>query len=318
MVSKRLGQLALGSQALLKKVNKHDGRMHGRVNTNGAVTGRCTHSSPNVAQTPANGVPYGREFRNLYTCSPGHKLIGADASGLELRTLAHYMAAYDDGEYASEVVDGDAHWKTLEALGIADCKRDKHSRVHDQARGIGKTWLYSLLYGCGEDLSGLHYKAIYQAFHGAEPTGSLVSLGRRSRKAFKKNLSALADLEKAVKEKATVAKRVRGLDGRYIACRSPHSALNSLLQSAGAIVMKQALVELDNALQAQGLKPGDDYEFVCNCHDEWEVDVADRDGLPDLIAEESCAAMVRAGEYFNMRVKIEGEAQIGNNWSEVH
>lgn len=317
MVSKRLGQLALGTQALLRKVHK-DGRMHGRCNTGGTVTGRCSHSSPNVAQTPANGVPYGREFRNLYTVGSDRKLVGADASGLELRTLAHYMAAYDGGEYAAEVVDGDAHFKTLQALELVSGERDRNSAVHDKARSLGKVWLYSLLYGCGEDLSGLNYKKIFEVIHGQEPAGSLISLGRKSRKAFKRNLSALADLEKAVKEKATVAKRVRGLDGRFISCRSPHSALNSLLQSAGAIVMKQALVELDNSLQAQGLRPGNDYEFTLNCHDEWQVDVADRDGLPELVAEESCTAMVRAGEFFNMRVKIEGEANIGSNWSETH
>lgn len=318
VVSKRLGQLALGSQAILKKVCKDDGRMRGRVNTNGAATGRCTHSSPNVAQTPAVGTPYGREFRELYTVGPGRKLIGADAAGLELRVMAHYMAAFDGGEYAKEVCDGDAHWATLQALGITDGPRDHSSKIHSAARNAGKTWLYALLYGCGEDLSGLHYREIFKAFHGVEPKGTLIGNGRKSRKAFKLGIPAFAALEKAVKEKASVQKRLKALDGRWVGIRSAHSAVNALFQSAGSIVMKQALIELDTSLQAQGLTPGDDYEFVANVHDEWSVDVADRDGLPELIAEESCDAMVRAGKYFRMRVLIEGEAHVGNNWSEVH
>jgi DNA polymerase I-like protein with 3'-5' exonuclease and polymerase domains len=76
LVQKRLGQLAEGEQAWLKLAK--NGRIHGSVNTNGAVTGRCTHSNPNVAQVPACRVPYGEECRDLFGAGVGKKLVGCD------------------------------------------------------------------------------------------------------------------------------------------------------------------------------------------------------------------------------------------------
>ena len=117
MIQKRLGQLAEGSMAWLKLV-KSDGRIHGRVITNGAVTGRCTHRNPNVAQVPAVGSPYGEQCRALFTAPPGMVLVGCDASGLELRMLAHYMARYDNGDYARILLEGDIHTANQKAAGL--------------------------------------------------------------------------------------------------------------------------------------------------------------------------------------------------------
>lgn len=318
VVNKRLGMLAEGKQAILRKIHD-DGRIHGRVSTNGAVTGRCTHSQPNVAQTPRVGTPYGGEFRELYTVPPGWRLVGADASGLELRVLGHYLAAHDGGAYAKEVVEGDVHWANLRAIGVADCDRDPANKQHKEARDAGKTWVYSYIYGGGVPLSGINFALAYDAFHGKQPTGTITGNGRKSRAALKRNLPALAHLEKAVKAKAKYSKSLRGLDGRSIPCRSAHSALNALLQSGGALIMKKSLCILDDKLRASNLIPGVHYEFVANVHDEWQVQVKDDDRmLPDLVSALSCDAMTAAGEFFNLRCKIEGEASIGNNWKETH
>lgn len=117
MLEKRLGQLAEGTQAWLKLVQK-DGRIHGGVITNGAVTGRMTHKNPNMAQVPAVRTPYGHECRSLFTVPPGKKLVGIDASGLEVRCLAHYMARYDKGAYVKVVLTGDIHTVNQKAAGI--------------------------------------------------------------------------------------------------------------------------------------------------------------------------------------------------------
>ena len=117
MIQKRLGQLAEGNAAWLKLVKK-DGRIHGRVITNGTVTGRCTHMNPNVAQVPSVGSPCGEECRALFTAPPGMVLVGCDASGLELRMLAHYMARYDGGEYARILLEGDIHTANQKAAGL--------------------------------------------------------------------------------------------------------------------------------------------------------------------------------------------------------
>jgi len=104
-VNKLLGQLAEGDNAWLKMV-RDDNRIHGQVNTLGAVSRRCTHSNPNMAQVPSSRAFRGGECRALFTVPKGKKLVGCDADGLELRTLSHYMARYDKGRYAKTVDEG--------------------------------------------------------------------------------------------------------------------------------------------------------------------------------------------------------------------
>lgn len=131
MVSKRLGQLSTGSQAWLKHV-KEDGRIHGSVNPCGAVTGRATHANPNVAQVPAVNSPYGKECRELFTVPDGWVQVGVDASGLELRCLAHFMYPYDNGAYAHEILNGDIHTANQKAAGLPQ-------------RNQAKTFIYAFL-----------------------------------------------------------------------------------------------------------------------------------------------------------------------------
>ena len=320
MINMRLGQVSEGSQAWLKQV-KPDGRIYGYVNTNGAVTGRCTHSNPNVAQVPAGRAPYGKECRSCFIVDDGYKLVGADASGLELRCLGHYMAPYDGGDYAREVVDGDVHWKNLVAIGVANCLRDKGNDVHSKSRDKGKTWTYGFLYGCGDEKAGEAYAVTYQTFYGEKPEGKLSVLGRNSKRNIMSNLPALGTLISKVKAKAKKTKTLIGLDGRKLHVRSDHAALNTLLQSAGALIMKRALIELDDLLQAHGLTHSDqsenpDYEFVGNIHDEFQIQVKNEHA--ELVASLSAKAMTIAGDYFKFRCRIDGEADIGINWYETH
>lgn len=116
LLEKRIGQLAEGDQGWLKCVK--DGHIHGSINTNGAVTGRCTHSSPNLAQVPSVRAVWGPECRSLFTVRPGFRMVGADLSGLELRCLAHFMSRWDSGEYADTVLNGDVHTKNQLAAGL--------------------------------------------------------------------------------------------------------------------------------------------------------------------------------------------------------
>ena len=135
LVTKRLGQVAEGKQAWLKL--ERNGRIHGSVNTNGAVSGRCTHRNPNVAQVPSTRAPYGAECRYCFTAPEGKVLVGADASGLELRCLAHYLHNWDDGTYTKEILTGDIHTANRIAMGL---------ETRDQA----KTAIYCLIYGGGD------------------------------------------------------------------------------------------------------------------------------------------------------------------------
>jgi DNA polymerase I-like protein with 3'-5' exonuclease and polymerase domains len=319
MVAKRLGQLAEGRNAWLKMV-KDDSRMYGRVNSNGAITGRMTHNSPNVAQTPASNAPYGSECRALFTVPDGMRLVGCDAEGLELRELAHYMAKYDGGEYMKAVTTGtkedgtDAHTINMKALGLN--KRDN-----------AKTWFYAWIYGAGAYTLGQTVLEDFpdekkERFNAKYPPGKaretqIVKFGKRSIAAIEGGLPALMKL--VANAKAAHAKRgqVKSHDGRIIYTRAQHSALNTLLQGGGAVVMKKALVLLDDKLQESSFVPGVDYEFVANVHDEWQIEVTKPDNAK-TIGEIAAWSIAEAGRFYNLRCPLEGAYEIGNTWCDTH
>lgn len=309
-VVKRIGQVATGKEAWLKKVEK-DGRIRGSVITNGAVTGRMTHAYPNMAQVPASRSPYGHECRALFIAGPGRILVGADADALELRCLAHFMARFDDGDYVRVVLEGkkeagtDIHSVNARALGM-----DPKANVLDgwTGRDLAKTWFYAFIYGAGDEKLGL----ILTGKKGPKAK----KVGAKSRKDFMQNLPALGKLVTAVRE--AVAKRgyLRGLDGRILSIRSQHAALNTLLQSAGAVLMKKALVILDRRLQSLGLVPGVDYEFVANVHDEWQIETLPQHG--ETIGKAAAESIGLAGQHFNFRCPLAGSHSTGRSWAETH
>lgn len=308
MVEKRLGQLSEGKEAWFKSI-KEDGRIHGRVNTNGAVTGRMTHSKPNMAQVPKVGSTYGAECRGLFCVPAGKAQVGADASGLELRDLAHYIARYDGGAYAESVINGnsadetDVHSITCKALGMEPQRVYSVNGKQAKGRDIAKTFIYALLYGAGPAKL-------------AKILGKKPKQGAQIKKSFLDRLPALGKLLEAIERRTTSAGYLRGLDGRKLYVRSPHAALNTLLQGAGAIVMKKALVILDTNLQEAGLIPGSDYEFVANVHDEWQIEC--NIDVAEMIGKAAVAAITAAGEHFNFRCPLAGEYKIGRNWAETH
>jgi len=288
LVQKRLGQLAEGQQAWLKL--QKNGVIHGRVNTNGAVTGRCTHQTPNVAQVPSVRADYGTECRELFTVRNGYKLVGCDASGLELRMLAHYMAFYDRGEYAKIVTEGDVHTVNQQAAGL---------ETRDQA----KTFIYALLYGAGDEKIG-------------NIAGGNAQLGQKLKRKFFSSLPALARLQADVQRKVKHGGELIGLDGRILPIRSSHAALNMLLQSAGAVVMKVALIQLFHLLNGLRWQHGREYAFVANIHDEFQAEV-----LPDkaeAFGKLAVESIQHAGKQLKLNVPLDGEYKIGNNWAETH
>lgn len=283
MIQKRLGQLAEGKEAWVKL--EKAGRIHGRVNTNGAVTGRCTHSNPNMAQVPAVRAPYGKECRELFIVPKGYKMVGADASGLELRCLAHFMGKWDEGAYAKELLEGDIHTANQKAAGL---------ETRDQA----KTFIYAFLYGAGDAKIGTI-------------VGKGQEEGAKLRANFLKKTPALKYLKDAV-EKAAKRGYLLGLDGRKLWIRSEHAALNTLLQSAGALVMKKACCILDYRIRYHSL----DAKFVLNVHDEWQIEV--KEDKADDVGQLAVQAIRDAGDFFKFRCPLDGEFRIGNNWAETH
>ena len=278
LLQKRIAQI----QSWLDVV-KDDGRVHGRVITNGAVTGRMTHHSPNMAQVPSCGSPYGAECRDLWIVEKGYKLVGIDASGLELRMLAHYM---QDDAYIYEVTQGDIHTANQKAAGL-------------ETRAQAKTFIYAFLYGAGAAKIG-------------KVVGAGAKEGQKLIDSFLANTPKLRVLREKVARICSTSGTLPGLDGRRLQVRSDHAALNTLLQGAGAIVMKQALVLLNEKLRRAKIS----YKFVANVHDEWQIEV--EESRADEAGKLGVQAIEEAGRVLNMRCPLTGEYKVGNSWKETH
>ncbi|MDB4277810.1 DNA polymerase [Gammaproteobacteria bacterium] len=259
-----------------------DGRVHGRVITNGAVTGRMTHHSPNMAQVPSVSAPYGKECRSFW-CVPEHyKLVGIDASGLELRMLAHYMR---DDNYTNEILSGDIHTANMKAAGL-------------DSRPQAKTFIYAFLYGAGAAKIG-------------QIVGGGYKEGEKLINSFLRNTPALDNLKKRVANFASSG-TLPSLDGRRLRVRSEHAALNTLLQGAGAVVMKQALVLLIQALDTYRIP----YKLVANVHDEFQIEVPEF--FAHTVGKAAVKAIRDAGDVLELRCPLDGEYNVGNNWAETH
>ncbi len=323
MIQKRIGQLAEGDNAWMKLVAE-DGCMHGSVNPNGAVTGRATHAFPNMAQVPSGTAPYGPECRGLFGAKyKGWVQVGIDASGLELRCLGHFGTPFDGGLYAETVLNGDIHWVNGIAAGICpDEPRDKHNEYHEARRAIAKTFIYAFLYGAGDAKSVVR--------RGGKKEG------KELKKSFLENTPAISKLREALEEQLlksqtwnAVLKKfdikwkrrwIRGLDGRKVHVRSPHSALNTLLQSAGALICKAWIVELERILIEEcGLVHGwdGDFAYLAWVHDEVQVAAKDM-ATAELIVEMGQKAMRNVQQLFNFRCQLDTEGKIGGTWRDCH
>ena len=290
MLGKRLGQIANGKQAWLKL--SEDGKIHGRVNTMGAVTSRCTHTAPNLAQVPSVGAPFGVECRALFRAPEGYSIVGADASGLELRCLGHYMHRYDDGAYATEVVSGDIHTVNQEAAGLP-------------TRNAAKTFIYAYLYGAGDEKIG-------------SIVGGSEDEGKKLKASFLRKTPALKMLREAITENLRGQrghKSLRGLDGRRVPVRHAHAALNTLLQSAGAIICKMWYIQIEDDLRAAGLTM-DEAQIGLFIHD--EVQMVVKNGYEEQVGRICEEAIKKVEKDVGFKVALEAEYKVGKDWSETH
>jgi len=261
-----------------------DNRVHGKVRTMGAITGRMTHSKPNMANVVASYKPYGKECRDCWTVADtnNYSLVGIDAKGLELRMLAHYM---DDAEFTEAVVNGDPHTLNQKAAGLP-------------TREAAKTFIYALCYGAGSQKIG-------SIINGSSRDGE------RLKQKFFKNMPKLSALIKKVQE---YAKRgyIRGIDGRRLLVRSPHASLNTLLQGAGAICCKQWSILLYEEIKKLEL----DAHLVNTIHDEQQYECHKKD--VDKLCEIADTTMQEVGVRFNMNIVLNADAKVGTTWAETH
>ena len=290
LLQKRASQVSSWLEAV-----EDDGRVHGRVFSSGAATGRMTHISPNMAQVPATRKAHdgmtpvqklkaelGGQCRACWTVEQGNKLVGIDASGLELRMLAHYMK---DKDYVSTILDGDIHSANQAAAGL---------ETRDQA----KTFIYAFLYGAGDEKIG-------------SIAGKGARHGNKLKRDFLDNIPSLKALKELV-EKIAGTGSLPSLDGRRIRIRKAYSALNFLLQGGGAALMKKALLNGVESLREQNIP----FKMVANVHDEFQVETPE--AYAKAVGLHFRNAIRKAGEDFDLRCPMDGEFKIGDNWSETH
>jgi DNA polymerase-1 len=289
-VGKLLSMLSTGENSWLKFVR--NGRLHGRVVTVGAITRRCTHSSPNLGNIPSIRAFMGKEVRSLFYAPEGYRMVGSDAAGLELRCLSHYLARFDGGAYGVEVVEGDVHTRHQKAVELDT--RDK-----------AKTFIYAFLYGAGDETLGEIWC----------PTGTesqKKTAGKKARDLFGERIPAYKQLKDSLDKHLITNKTLKAIDGGELQVRNKYSALNTLLQSAGSIAVKNATV----LAYKEGIRRGLDIQPVLHVHDEIQSIVKTED------AEEYGKIKVQAfrdsGEDLNFRCRLDGEYKIGLNWSMTH
>ena len=276
-LQKRASQL----DSWLEKLGK-DGRVHGKVIGFGAVTGRATHASPNMAQVPANRATLGTEFRSCWTVEDGNVLVGVDLSGIELRCFAHYL---NDQDYINETVNGDVHTRNQQAFGV-------------ETRDLAKTVLYATLYGASAAKIG---KVI-----GSTPKRGAEIIGN-----FCKAIPAY-EILKAKVERMSEKGTLPGLGGYQLKVRSSHSSLNTLLQSAGAIISKQWLVQITKNLRAKKIP----YKLVAWVHDEVQLETPREYG--DIVGEVVVHSAAQAGEILKFRCPVGAEYGVAENWAGSH
>lgn len=287
-IQKIIGMVAEGKSAYLKMVSP-DGRLRGRVGTCGTVTGRCSHKEPNLGNIPRRG-PLGKRVRALFITIPGYKLVGADAKGLELRMLAHFLAKFDGGKYTVIVCEGDPHAYHQGLAGLP-------------TRDDAKTFIYGFIYGAGDAKIGLII-------------GKGASSGRKLRFTFLKKFPALNALKDAVADKAKTYSYIKGLDGRSLFIRAVYSSLNTLLQSAGALVMKQAVILFNREIRKRGWYQSGAVRQVAMVHDEIQCLV--REELVEEVQQLTVECIRKAGEHFSLRCPTDGDSKHGLSWAETH
>lgn len=299
-IKKILGYISEGEGAWLKLEEK--GRIHGKVNPTGTVSGRASHNRPNTGNVPTRSE-LGHACRSLFTAGPGRVLVGADASGLQLRCLAHYFAKWDGGEFARQCETGDIHEYMRQGTGL-------------YLRSFQKTWTYAMLFGAGKGKLGqtaiLDHRAALEKGLTTEPLpkqSQAAALGQKTLDNLGDAVPAFPALKRDL-EKAADMGKLRTLDGRWIPIGSAHTAIAMLLQGAEAVIMKKAMVLAAPVLRDYGA------HYALWVHDEFQIE-----SFPHC-AEEVGRIMVnairQAGVELELRVKLDGEFKVGKTWAETH
>jgi len=284
-LQKLLGMLHDGKGGWLKLVQSD--RLHPRLKTVGTISGRTSCVNPNLQQVPSSRLPFGKECRELFYADEGRLLCGIDAKSLEVRCFAHYLTPYDSGEFAEEVLRGDIHESNAKMMG---CDRQ-----------TAKNTFFALIYGAAPR------KIASMLGYSVEEASLLVEGLYEKRPAMIKFMNA-------VRSRAMSYGFLKGVDGRKLYPRSIHSAVNLLVQAAGACVSKLAAVNTYKTIQDNWSEY--DVSIVGFIHDEILVEVPD--GLAEAVTRAAIEGFKKTTGQLSLRCPMDGDGRIGKTWYEVH
>lgn len=362
MIEKRIGAIKTGEKAWLNLADP-EGFLHPTIIPCSAVTMRATHSDPNISQVPSvrnvkvkneDGtvktyvnkrgeteevlrVGYGEEgkwgwdCRSLFTVPSGFNMVGVDLSGIELRCWGHYQYPYDAGALADLILNGDLHGENQRILQLADRRK-------------AKEWLFAMLYGGGDEQLGFILN----------PTASIPEqerIGRQSKRRFMSNVQGFDEMKSNLEMSVRRRGWLRGIDGRRVPIRKPHAALNTQLQSCGAIISKYWIMKAVQTIERVHLMKwgyDKDYTLLLYSHDEIQNAVRDDGSTQDQrdwcfkllegyndgdlkpwkgedfrsrasVVSLTCVnAAAEAGDLLGMRLPIAAEAKYKNKEGKFH
>lgn len=279
----------------LNYYNEDTGCIHGEVFTCGAQNRRMTHARPNTANIPKARpkVQYGREARALWTARPNRVLVGADAKGLEMRCFGHYLISMVGESTGRPVADlyisGDPHARNASLWGLEPEARDAEA----------KNGFYAYIYGAQAKKLGRTLKKDTE-------------FGKWAGEVLESETPGLKELREEIGKEFRQGGFLQTIDGGFVRPHAEYQSINYKLSSAGAILMKQASIFMDQKVKENGydtLKVGD-------IHDEWQFDTDPK--CSDEVGKAACLSISEAGEELGFRVPMAGDFKVGATWAETH
>lgn len=274
-----------------------DGRVHGDVISVGASSNRMAHRNPNTGNIPSGKSLYGDECRALYIAPEGRRIVGCDASGIQLRALAHYVK---DAELVKQITEGDIHVHLAKVYGLLpeSVQYDETIKEHKKARSTGKTITYAILMGAGATKIG-------------QIVGGTATEGNKIMKRLASGIHGWSKLKSQIELRASIG-YFTALDGRRVALPNAHKGMSFYLQSFEQAVVKWVMWTAYQRLTKAGI----DFKQVAVVHDEiqYEVPVEQAEQTGQIVQQ----CFRDAGEFFKTFCPLEGEYKVGMNWKESH